>query len=162
MSSPESIADLVAGLFWPSEPITQTAILLLLSLAAATAITVYGPLVVRLIRIGQLLRALKACFDGEGSNAIQRQEVANAFAESPLAYHWSDFVRRWQNAIAADPIQDASLPELSRAPVRLADVLAEHPLIPVGSRRTLLPALPAIFLSAGLLGAFAGLSSKRT
>ncbi len=157
MARAGSISALITDLFWPSDPTTQTAILLLVGLAILAAALVHVPLIVRLIRIGQLQRSVQACFDEESSNAIQRQEVANAFAQSPLAYHWSDFVRRWSNAIAADPIQDASLPELSRAPVRLTDVLEEHPLIPAGSRRSLLPALPAIFLSAGLLGAFAGL-----
>lgn len=157
MTGPDSILALIADLFWPTDPTTQAAILLLLGLASAAAGAIHLPLIVRLIRIGQLQRSVQACFDEEDSNAIQRQEVANAFAESPLAYHWSDFVRRWHNAVATDPIQDASLPELSRAPVRLADVLDEHPLIPPGARRSLLPSLPAIFLSAGLLGAFAGL-----
>lgn len=157
MARPGSIPALIADLFWPSDTTTQTAILLLLGLALVAVALVHLPLIVRLIRIGQLQRSVQACFEEESSNPIQRQEVANAFAESPLAYHWSDFVRRWQNAIAADPLQDASLPELSRAPVRLADVLDEHPLIPAGTRRSLLPALPAIFLSTGLLGAFAGL-----
>jgi hypothetical protein len=151
------IVELIAGLFWPSEPATQAAILVLLGLAAVAAVTVYGPLLIRLFQIGQLQRAIQSCFEDESSNTIQRQQVARAFGDSPLAYHWGDFVRRWQNAIAADPIQDATLPELSRAPVRLADVIAEHPLIPPGARRSLLPALPAIFLSAGLAGAFAGL-----
>ncbi len=156
-SFPGSIAELIVGLFWPDDPTTQTAIVLLISLAAVMAATIYLPLILRLLQIGQLRSAVQACFDDEGSNAIQRQEVGNAFSESPLAYQWGDFVRRWQNAIAADPIQNASLPELSRAPVRLIDVLQEHPLVPAGPRRSLLPALPAIFLSAGLLGAFAGL-----
>lgn len=154
---PGPISGLVAGLLWPDEPVTRTAILLLLGLAALAFVSVYGPLLLRLFRIGQLRRTVQACFDDESSNAIQRQEVTNAFAESPLAPQWSDFVRRWHNAIAADPIQDASLPELSRAPVRLTDVLEEHPILPAGARRSLLPALPAIFLAAGLLGAFAGL-----
>ncbi len=154
---PGPISGLVAGLLWPDEPVTRTAILLLLGLAALAFVSVYGPFLRRLFRIGQLRRTVQACFDDESSNAIQRQEVTNAFAESPLAPQWSDFVRRWHNAIAADPIQDASLPELSRAPVRLTDVLEEHPILPAGARRSLLPALPAIFLAAGLLGAFAGL-----
>jgi hypothetical protein len=154
---PGSISELLGGLFWPSEPTTQTAIVVLLVAAAIVAVTIYGPLVLRLFRIHQLQRTIQTCFDEESSNAIQRQQIANAFAESPLAYHWDEFVRRWQNAIAADPLQDASLPELSRAPVRLTDVLGEHPVIPSGARRSLLPSLPAIFLSGGLLGAFAGL-----
>jgi len=152
-----SVTQLIGGLFWPSDATTQAAILLLLGLAAVALATVHGPLVARLVRVSQLRRSVQACFDEESSNAIQRQEVANAFTESPLAFHWSEFVRRWQNAIAADPIQDASLPELSRAPVRIADVFAEHPILPAGARHSLLPGLPAIFLCLGLVGAFAGL-----
>jgi hypothetical protein len=155
--TPASILELAAGLFWPADPTARTAILLLVALAALVAVTVQGPLVVRLLRIGSLQRAVRACFYDETSNSIQRQQLGAAFAESPLAYHWDEFVRRWHNAIAADPIQDASLPELSRAPVRLVDVLREHPILAAGARRSLLPALPAIFLSAGLLGAFAAL-----
>lgn len=156
-STPETLPELVGGLFWPDHPVGQAAVLLLLGFALVVAATVYVPLLLRLFQIGQLQRAVQTCFDEESSNTVQRQEVGNAFSESPLAYQWTDFVRRWQNAIAADPIQNASLPELSRAPVRLLDVLEEHPVIPAGARRSLLPALPAIFLSAGLLGAFSGL-----
>jgi ABC-type transporter Mla subunit MlaD len=41
--------------------------------------------------------------------------------------------------------------------VRFLDVLDEHPLLPTGARRSLLPALPSIFLAFGLLGTFVGL-----
>jgi hypothetical protein len=153
----ESIVELIAGVFWPSEPTTQTAILLLGSLAVAMTVTVYAPLWLRLFRLDRLLHAVKACFDEETANTAQRRELAKAFADSPLAAQWTEFVRRWRNSVAADPAQDASLPELSRAPVRLSDVLDEQPLLPIGSRRSLLPALPAFFLSAGLMGAFSGL-----
>ncbi len=158
MSSVEgSLLAIFAGLFWPQDPTTQAAILLLLGVAMLAFGSVHVPLTLRLLQIGRLQRTVQACFEDETATKVQRQVVGNAFGDSPLAYQWQDFVRRWQNAIAADPVQNASLPELSRAPVRLAEVLEEHPIIPAGVRRSLLPALPALFLSAGLLGAFAAL-----
>ena len=69
--------------------------------------------------------------------------------DSPLQDQFTEFERRWSQAQLAEGGE--------RAPIRLLDVLEDRPLLPFGPRRSLLPALPGLFLGIGVLGAIAGL-----
>jgi len=144
-------SPLLFALLWSSDPATQTAIAIVLGAGLLAGLFVYLPLGVRLLRIGRLERAVaRACRTDERTTTVRRDEIATAFADSPLARQWDGFEARWRRA-ANDGAEE-------RAPVRLVDALEDEPLLPPGIRRSLLPALPGLFLAAGVLGTFLGLT----
>ncbi len=150
LQSPSESSAFVS-LLWSSDEATQFAIGLVLAFALVAFALVYAPLVVRLIRIAMLDRAVRAaCRQGDRQGHEHREEIAAAFNDSPLSWHWEEFVFRWRSA------QNEA--QHQRAPVRLIEVLDERPLLPIGPRRSLLPALPGLFLAVGILGTFVGLT----
>ncbi|MDH4016897.1 MAG: hypothetical protein OEV20_06125, partial [Actinomycetota bacterium] len=149
-SNPSNATTGLLDLLWSSDPTSQLAIgLLLVSFTVAVAV-VYVPLGIRLWRVRSLARAVNlAAGDRDAPSPGQRNEVNTTFADSPLEAEWALFLQRWKAALT-DGAEE-------RSPVRFLDVLEEHPLLPPGARRSLLPALPSIFLALGLLGTFVGL-----
>ena len=144
-------SPLLFQLLWSSDPATQTATAVVLGAGLLAGLFVYLPLGLRLLRIGRLERAVaRACRTDERTTAVRRDEIAAAFSDSPLARQWDGFEARWRRA-ANDGVDE-------RAPVRLIDALEDQPLLPPGIRRSLLPALPGLFLAAGVLGTFLGLT----
>lgn len=149
MKSPNSATGLF-DLLWSSDPTSQTAIGLVAFTFLLAVALVYAPLLLRWWRISTLSRAVRmAAGDSDRPNPVQRNEVQSAFADSLLESEWALFLQRWRAALT-DGVAE-------RSPVRFLDVLEDHPLLPSGARRALLPALPSIFLAIGLLGAFVGL-----
>lgn len=123
--------------------------------AAALALGfVYLPLFVRLRRIARVGRQLQELEHAEDrSNESRRASMGALFEDSPMASQWGEFTRRWRASRVSNRNDDDE-----RAPVRFADILAERPLLPAGARRNLLPALPSVFLSLGILGTLSALT----
>jgi len=137
-------------LLWSNDPTSQLAIGLVLVAFALAMALVYVPLLVRLWRVRSLARVVAmAAGDVDAPAESQRGEVQATFSDSPLEAEWALFLQRWRAALT-DGAEE-------RSPVRFLDVLEEHPLLPTGARRSLLPALPSLFLAIGLLGTFVGL-----
>ncbi len=154
MDSPIDASDpLLSQLLWASDPATRSAILVVLGAGLLALLLVYAPLLIRLARLALLERAVRAaCRADERRPGQHREEIAAAFSSSPLARQWEEFVYRWKGARAEGSPRE-------RSPVRLLDVLDERPLLPSGARRSLLPALPGLFLAIGILGTFVGLTA---
>ncbi len=137
-------------LLWSPDPTSQMAIGLVLVAFLLAVAFVYVPLLIRLWRVLSLSRAVSlAAGDRDQPTPSQRNEVMSTFAESSLESEWALFIQRWRAALTDGADE--------RSPVRFLDVLEEHPLLPMGARRSLLPAIPSLFLAIGLLGTFVGL-----
>ena len=121
-------------LFWAEDPNSQIAILAVLGLAALALLFVYGPLCLRLFQLAKLQRAIAAAFGDDSPRKIQQREIAVAFERSPLAFQWREFLQRWRNACTADPEVGAVDESDALAPVRLSEVLDEHPALPLAVR----------------------------
>ncbi len=145
-------SPLLGQLLWSADPATQNTIILVLAAAALALFFVYAPLIVRLVRLHRLDGAVgEACGPEWRPTEARRDEVARAFAGSPVESQWDEFVGRWRSAEA--------LGEGERAPVRLLDIFDERPVVPTGAIKSLLPALPGLFLAVGVLGSFVGLAA---
>ena len=152
MADPHSLSEIL----WSSDPATQRAIWFVLALAAAAAVGIFVPLLVRAVRLLLLERRLRDLFGfadratgAEGQAVALRSDLRDALLDSPLQETWQEFERRWSTAQVAEGLE--------RAPVRLIDCLDDRPLLPIGPRRSLLPVLPGLFLGAGVLAALVGL-----
>ncbi|MCR9092756.1 MAG: hypothetical protein NXI30_00930 [bacterium] len=148
MGDPDSLFSIL----WPSDGTGQQALWVVLGAAALAAITVYGPLAVRLVRLFLLERRLRDQTRDAGQGrppGDAGDPLRDAMADSPLADAFAEFDRRWSTA----QLGEAG----GRAPIRLIDVFEDKPLLPFGPRRSLLPTLPGIFLGLGVFGALAGL-----
>ena len=150
MGDPSSLSEIL----WSTDPTTRRALWMVLGLALVATATIFLPLVVRLVRLGLLERKLREVVGGrEGRDGATdpalRQELREAFVESPLRETWQEFERRWTTAQITEGF--------GRAPIRLIDCFDERPLLPFGPRRALLPVLPGLFLAVGLFGALTGL-----
>jgi len=144
---------LLGQLLWSADPATQNAITLVWVTAALALLFVYGPLLVRLVRVILLDRAVReACQLDDRPAEAHREEIATAFARSPLEAQWDDFAYRWRRTRNAAPGAEGD-----RAPVRLLDVFEDRPIVPTGAIKSLLPAVPGLFLAVGVLGTFVGL-----
>ena len=138
----------LAEVLWSSDPAAQRAIGVVLGLAAVAALLVFVPLAIRLFKLYGLERDLRA-LAAEGETPSGSEEYRQRFLESPIADRYVEFERRWKTA----QLEEAS----GRAPIRLLDILEERPLLPFGPRRSLLPALPGLFLAVGVFSALSGL-----
>ncbi len=147
MGDPDSISTLL----WSTDAATQRAIWLVLGAAALAALLVYGPLVLRLLRLHSLERKLRArSRDWQQARSIDQHEaLRDAILGTPLEPAFDDFERRWTTA----QLREAD----ARAPIRLMDVFDDRPLLPFGPRRSLLPILPGLFLGLGVFAALLGL-----
>lgn len=151
-SSLEPDGDLLGQFLWSADasgPGTPVWVFVVALLAGAF---VYGPLLVRIVRILLLERAVRdASRLDDRAAELHRSAIAAAFSSSPLASQWEEFDYRWRGALAEGDRQ--------RAPIRLLDVFDERPLIPTGAIKSLLPALPGLFLAIGVTGTFVGLAA---
>ncbi|MCG8591522.1 MAG: hypothetical protein MJE66_19680 [Proteobacteria bacterium] len=145
------MASLLSRLLWAQDPAAQIAILLVVGVGLLALALVYVPLAFHWGRVFSLRRELDAIFaSGHGRGEAYRDQVSEAFQASAAQSHWREFLRRWRDARAAG--QD------DRAPVRLADIFEDRPLLGPGLRRSLLPSLPGLFLALGVLAAMLGLA----
>lgn len=137
-------------ILWSTDPATQRAIWTVLAALAIALLTVHGPLVVRLVRLLLLERRLGEIEDRHesGSRSAGNDPIGDVLRASPLAEVYAEFERRWSTA----RLQESQ----DRAPIRLMDVFDDHPLLPHGPRRSLLPVLPGLFLGLGILAAIVG------
>jgi ABC-type transporter Mla subunit MlaD len=156
----------ITQILWSTDPMTQRAIAMVLALALVSAVAIFIPLVVRLIRLFMFERRLRSWVyesstpgsipgaenlaktpDPKGS--LDRDELRGLFASSPITAAYEEFERRWTTAELVEGI--------GRAPIRLMDVFDDRPLLPFGPRRSLLPVLPGLFLGVGVFAALTGL-----
>ena len=147
MVDPNSLSEIL----WSSDPATRRALWTLFGLVVPIASLVFVPLVVRAIRLFLLERRLRDTLDEYEAKgpAAQRGALREWLRDSALKRQFEEFERRWTAA---------NLTEGSgRAPIRLLDVLEDQPLLSIGPRRSLLPALPGLFLGIGVFGALFGL-----
>jgi len=143
---------------------TQRAIGLVLGLALISAVTIFIPLIVRLVRLFMFERRLRESVDysvsapaasAPAANApaetagLDHEELRGLFANSPIAAAYGEFERRWTTAELSEGI--------NRAPIRMMDIFDEKPLLPFGPRRSLLPVMPGLFLGVGVFAALVGL-----
>ena len=147
MSDPGSMSDIL----WSSDPATQRAIWLVLVAGALSIAIVYGPLILRAVRLFRLERRLRELGDGPDQTATREEHalMREAMLDSPIRESFEEFERRWTTSQLSESRE--------RSPVRLMDVLEDRPLFPVGARRSLLPVLPGLFLGLGVLAAIIGL-----
>lgn len=136
------------ALVWPGEPDAQVVLAAVLLLGGILFLGVHAPVLLSLRRLGGMQDTLRAALS-EPEVPRQRARIHEAFEESTLDYQWETFVRRWEGAVVESL---AGAPELERAPVRLADVLAEHP-VPASGRSPLAAASPWLLLGLAGLGA---------
>jgi len=149
----------ITQIFWSTDPMTQRAIGLVLGLALISAVTIFIPLIVRLVRLFMFERRLREWVDYSASaqaanDSAERagpdhEELRGLFDNSPIAAAYEEFERRWTTAELSEGIK--------RAPIRLMDVFDEKPLLPFGPRRSLLPVMPGLFLGVGVFAALVGL-----
>ena len=149
MGDPDSIATIL----WSSDPSTQRAITLILGAAAIAVVTVYGPLLLKLVRLYLLERRLRAPSSkgqtGGEVDAASADPIRSALKNSPIADTFAEFERRWSSSQLGET--------RARSPIRLMDVFDDRPLLPLGFRRSLMPILPGLFLGLGVFAALTGL-----
>lgn len=141
----------IGQILWSVDPATQRAIWFVLSVSTVAAVTIYLPLVYRLIRLQLLERELRELADelSPSRPSALLDDFKALLVASPIQSFYEEFERRWTTA---------QLPEKAdRAPVRLIDILDERPLFPFGPRRSLLPVIPGLLLAAGAFAALSGL-----
>jgi len=150
-------------ILWSTDPTTQRAIGLVAGLGLLVSVTIYIPLILRLVRLFMFERRLRSWFEYAAAAPIARgrettrppqsgldhDELRGVFAESPIHAAYAEFERRWSSAQLAEGID--------RAPIRLMDIFDERPLLPYGPRRSLMPILPGLFIGLGVLAALTGL-----
>ena len=140
------------SILWAADATGQRALWLVLGAAALAAVAIYGPLLVRLLRLYRLECRLRGRVGdlGEGRPPGGGDDpLRSAMADSPIADAFAEFDRRW----SAAQLGEAN----DRAPIRLIDVFEDKPLLPYGPRRSLLPTLPGLFLGIGVFAALYGL-----
>lgn len=147
MTDPVSLVSLL----WSDDPLTRRTLSTIVALVVPIAAVVFLPLCLRLLRLFLLERRLRDTADEYESKgpAAQRSALREWLRDSPLQPHFEEFDHRWHQAQVVDGGD--------RSPIRLLDVLEDRPLLPFGPRRSLLPALPGLFLGIGVLAAIAGL-----
>lgn len=167
MGDPYSITQIL----WSTDPMTQRAIEMVLGLALISAVTIFVPLIVRLIRLFSFERSLRTWVNDSASpqatkgnghppgleNSLNRDEFRSLFDKSPIASSYEEFERRWTTAVLVESNEG-----IDRAPIRLMDVFDERPLLPFGPRRSLLPVMPGLFLGVGVFAALTGLIPSLT
>jgi len=140
-------------ILWSTDPASQRALLLVIGLAALVALTIHVPLAVRALRLWLLERQLRPQLANESRGRelsdAARESLRESLRDSAIGPSFREFERRWQTAQLGDG--------LDRAPIRLIDILDEHPLLPFGPRRSLLPILPGLFLAIGVFAVLTGL-----
>lgn len=158
MGDPYSMTQIL----WSTDPTTQHAIWIVLGSALVSAVLIFIPLVVRLVRLFVFERRLRSTIEyaetmppaktSKQATLARRnhghEELRDLFVHSPIRTTYEEFERRWKTAQLADGID--------RAPIRMMDVFDERPLLPYGPRRSLLPVLPGVFLGLGVFAALFG------
>lgn len=140
-------------ILWSTDPASQQALLLVIGLAALVALTIHLPLAVRALRLWLLERQLRQQLandaGGEELSEATQESSRESLRDSAIGPPFREFERRWQVAQVGEGLE--------RAPIRLIDILDEHPLLPFGPRRSLLPILPGLFLAIGVFAVLIGL-----
>ena len=140
-------------ILWSTDPASQRALLLVIGLAALVAVTIHLPLAVRALRLWLLERQLRQQLENEPRGRepgdATQASLRESLRDSAIGTSFREFERRWQTAQVGE--------DLERAPIRLIDILDEHPLLPFGPRRSLLPILPGLFLAIGVFAVLIGL-----
>ncbi len=152
MGDPTSLFEIL----WSGDPATRRVLWTSFGLVSAVALAVFAPLVTRTIRLFLLERRLRDTLDEyepKGS-AAQRGALREWLRDSAIHRQFEEFERRWTNA----QITDGG----GRAPIRLLDVFEDQPLLTIGPRRSLISALPSLFLGIWVLGALFGLIPSTT
>lgn len=140
--------DVLGQLFWASDPQTQGWIKLILAVGAIGLVFLYLPLYWRVRRASRLSRQLARA--SKHSDTSRVGAVEELVSKSFLAEHWTRFKSQWRDSKME--------PSENRAPVRWRDIFDDHPLLGAGARRSMLAAIPGIFLALGILGTFVGLT----
>ena len=141
------------GLLFVSPSSTADAFGLAVLLVGLGAIlAVHGSLAHHLARISDLCRDLEDLYRSKtGGKAQSRLHgLEKLLAESQVSAAWSDLLRRRHQLEAKSPDDGA--------PIRFAELLEDHPLLPNGIRRSLMDALPALLMAFGLAGSLAALA----
>jgi ABC-type transporter Mla subunit MlaD len=140
-------------ILWSTDPASQRALLLVIGLAALVAVTIHLPLAVRALGLWLLERQLRQRLENESRGKkpgdATQASLRESLRDSAIGPSFHEFERRWQTAQVGE--------DLERAPIRLIDILDEHPLLPFGPRRSLLPILPGLFLAVGVFAVLIGL-----
>lgn len=152
MGDPTSLFEIL----WSGDPASRRVLWTSFGLVVAIALVVFAPLVVRTIRLLLLERRLRDTLDEYESKgpAAQRGALREWLRDSTISRQFEEFERRWTNA----QITDGG----GRAPIRLLDVFEDQPLLAIGPRRSLISALPSVFLGIWVLGALFGLIPSTT
>ena len=127
MADPDSLYSIL----WPTDPSGRTTLWLVIGSAILAVATVYGPLLIRLVRLFLLERRLRdpsSDLDRSGAPDSSHDPLRQVMAASPLADVFAEFDRRWTMAQLGE--------SHDRAPIRLIDVIEDKPLLPYGPRRS--------------------------
>ena len=144
MGDPDSLISIL----WSSDPAAARAVWGVLGATTLALLLVHLPLGLRLFQLLHAERRLDALLDDDG-HGRGSERIAEVLRDSPAAAQFDEFDRRWSTA-QLDEARD-------RSPVRLMDVFDDHPLLAPGPRRSLLPVIPGVLTSVGLLIALTGL-----
>lgn len=141
-------SDLVS-ILWSQDRRTATLIGIVVASGVVGYVTVYLPLAWRVAKLASVRRRVhRAMRLQEDFSASARQAVEETLSASALSPQWALFSKRWRDSQGSN----------QRAPVRFLDSLEERPIIPAGWRRSMLAALPGVFLGLGIFGTFVGLT----
>ena len=117
MDDPYSITQIL----WSTDPMTQRAIAMVLALALVSAVAIFIPLVLRVIRLFIFERRLRDWVHHSGASdsipgaenlartanpnrSLDREELRGLFANSPIPATYQEFERRWTSARLAEGI----------------------------------------------------------
>jgi chromosome segregation ATPase len=140
--------QVLSKLFWADDLQTQIWIALILCVGAVGLVFLYLPLFRRVMGASRLSRRLSK-LARTGSTSLPADFEAT-LGTSFLKDHWARFKKQWADSKTSR--------DENRAAVRWRDVFDDHPLLGTGSRRSMLAAIPGIFLALGILGTFVGLT----
>ena len=142
------------GLLFVSEVPSSDAFalgVLLVGLAGLGA--VHGSLAHHLARVSDLCRDLEDLYRSRagGKPESRLRDLEKMMAESLVVGAWSDLLRKRHELEARSPDDGA--------PVRFNELLALHPLIPNGVRRSLLNSMPWLLAGLGISATLASLAT---
>jgi len=147
-----SLGSWIGLLFVSPSPTADAFGLAVLLVGLGAVIAVHGSLAHHLARISDLCRDLEDLYRSKTGGKAQSRlhKLEKLLAESQVSAAWSDLLRRRHQLEAKSPDDGA--------PIRFAELLEDHPLIPNGIRRSLMDALPGLLMAFGLAGSLAALA----
>lgn len=128
-------------------------VLVVLTASGVALAAIHGSIGARLIRVGLLVRNVRSLCEERATDTHETllRDLDRTFAGSLLADSWAELLQRRREF-------EAYAPE-DRAPIQLADLLIDRPLIPIGIRRRAMKMLPSLLSVLGFattLGMLAG------